>query len=102
MTAYRLTAEADEDMVAVFIQGCDLFGLRQASRYLDDLEALFPRIAANPEMTRLRLEFDPPLRAFGYKAHVVIYDVDDEGVRILRIRHSHEDWHSDPAGHDTP
>ncbi len=102
MTAWRLTAEADEDLVAVFIQGCDLFGTRQADRYLDELNAVFSRLATTPEMARLRLEFDPPLRAFSFKAHVIIYDVIEDGVMIIRVRHGHEDWYSDPAGDGTP
>lgn len=102
MTTWRLTAEADEDLVTVFIQGCDLFGPRQADRYLDALNGLFSRIATNPEMSRLRLEFDPPLRVFNFKAHVILYDVIEDGVRILRIRHGHEDWHSDPLGVGEP
>ncbi len=100
MNAWSLTAEADEDLVTLFIQGCDMFDVRQAGRYLDELEAVFPRLAANPEMARLRLEFDPPLRVFNFEAHVILYEVDHEVARILRVRHGHEDWSSDPLGDD--
>ena len=98
MTRYRLTGAADEDMVLVFIQGCDLFGRRQADRYFDGLHDCFQRLALNPGTARLRTEFNPPLRVAAYKAHVVIYEVDDDGVTILRVRHGREDWPADPLG----
>lgn len=98
MNDFRLSVEADEDLVSIFLQGCDRFGPRQADRYIDDLWGAFARIGANPEVARLRLEIDPPLRVFVHKAHIVIYEIDDKGVVILRIRHGHEDWQVDPVG----
>ncbi|WP_439472546.1 type II toxin-antitoxin system RelE/ParE family toxin [Brevundimonas sp.] len=98
MTHWRLSAEADEDLVAVFIQGCDLFGVRPASHYVDALYAVFPLLAANPEMARLRTEFEPPFRIFRFKAHLIVYEEAEEEVLILRIRHGHEDWQADPRG----
>jgi len=98
---FRLATEADEDLVAVFVQGCDLFGARQADRYVDELFGVFRRIATNPTLSRLRVEFDPPVHAVRHKAHVVIYDVDAQGVTILCVRHGREDWQSDPLGVET-
>jgi len=31
-----------------------------------------------------------------YKAHLVVYVVEEEGVLILRVRHGHEDWVNNP------
>src|SRR5690606_1777440 len=100
VNAWSLTAEADEDLVTLFIQGCDMFDVRQAGRYPDGLEEVFPRLAANTEMARLRLEFDPPVRVFNFKTHVILSEVDHEVARILWVRHGHDDWSSDPLGDD--
>lgn len=53
-------------------------------------------IAANPAIARLRTELDPQVRAHPHRAHVIVYEIRDAEVLILRIRHSAEDWTSDP------
>lgn len=93
MTAFRLSAEADHDLEGIFLIGLDLFGYDQARRYNQDLVATFSRLASYPEMARLREELSGAVRALSYKAHVIVYEVDEGGqVVILRVRHSHEDW----------
>ncbi|RZJ97704.1 MAG: type II toxin-antitoxin system RelE/ParE family toxin [Brevundimonas sp.] len=101
MRSWRLSADADEDLVAIFIQGCDLFGVRQASSYIDTLMDVLPQLAANPAMARLRTEFEPAFRVFRFKAHIIFYEEGDDEVLILRVRHGHEDWQSDPRGPST-
>ena len=98
MRRYRLSAEADEDMVTVYIQGHDRFGPFQADRYHDELEALFGRLADFPELGRLRQEYHPPVRIASHKAHVIVYEETPDGVLIIRVRHGHEDWRTSPVG----
>ncbi|TFF17870.1 type II toxin-antitoxin system RelE/ParE family toxin [Jiella endophytica] len=95
---FRLTPEAEEDIVAIAEAGIRLFGPAQARRYHDELFALFTLIAGNPHMAREREELSPPVRIHPFKAHLVVY-VAESGTDILviRIRHGHEDWQaSDP------
>lgn len=98
MSVYRLAQRADDDILAVYLQGFELFGERQADRYHDDLHALFRKLADHPAMARLRAEITPPVRAFAFKAHVVIYEEVPDGVVILSVRHGHEDWQENPLG----
>lgn len=98
MSRYRLSVEASEDLIAIYIQGHDRFGPLQTDRYQDELETLFNRLAASPGVARLRTDYDPAIRVFTFKAHVVIYDEEPEGVLIQRVRHGHEDWQTDPQG----
>ncbi len=98
MSRFRLSAEASEDLIAIYIQGHDQFGPRQADRYQDELEALFLRLAAFPGLARLRPEYQPPVRVFTHKSHVIVYEEEPEGVLVQRVRHGHEDWHDDPKG----
>lgn len=95
---FRTTDGADEDLIALYIQGHDMFGPAQADRYLNELESLFQRLAEFPGQSRLRTEFDPPVRTFVHRAHVVIYEEEPRGIVILRVRHGHEDWLLDPRG----
>jgi len=93
---FRLTVEAQRDLIGIIEAGARLFGVAQATRYNEELFTLFDLIAANPKLARERLEITPPVRVHPFKAHLVVYLVDELGdVLILRIRHGHEDW-SDP------
>ena len=98
MSAWRLAQRADDDILAVYLQGYEMFGERQADRYHDALHALFQQLADHPGMARVRLEITPPVRAFSFKAHVVIYEDAPDGIIVLSVRHGHEDWQNDPLG----
>jgi len=53
---------------------------------------LFEVISANPKMARERAELPPAVRVHPFKAHVIIYQIEGDGVSIIRIRHGREDW----------
>ena len=96
MRQYRLTEQASEDLIAIYVQGHDQFGIRQADRYQDDLTEVFETLALYPEMARLRLEFDPPAHIYPHRSHVIVYERETDGIVIIRVRHGHEDWQGDP------
>jgi toxin ParE1/3/4 len=94
---FKLSNKAVEDLLQIWTEGAVQFGVAQAERYHDGLEAVFQFLAENPRAARLRLEIVPPVRAHPFKAHLVVYEVeDDQNILILRIRHGREDWVSDP------
>ena len=96
MASYRLTRAASDDLVDIFIDGTDRFGRAQADKYHDGMEAVFAFLAEYPRAARLRQEINPPVRAHPYKAHLIVYDIEpDNGIVILRVRHSREDWQSE-------
>ena len=95
---YRLSREADEDIVRIYIEGIRMFGPLQADAYHAALGSCFELLAANPRMARERHELSPPVRVHPFKAHLVIYSVVEDGeVLIVRVRHGHEDWATDMA-----
>jgi toxin ParE1/3/4 len=90
---FRLSLAAEEDIIGIAEQGIRLFGPVQAKRYHDELFALFDAIAAYPRMARERFELSPPMRIHPFKAHLVVYHLEEHGdVLIVRVRHAHEDW----------
>lgn len=93
MTGYRLSGKAEEDIVAIFLEGAELFGIHQAEWYHDLLEKTFRFVADNPEAARERAEIVPPVRIHPIESHLVVYMVDDHGdVFVIRVRHRREDW----------
>jgi toxin ParE1/3/4 len=93
---YKLSLEAEEDIVAIAEQGMRIFGAQHARRYHNELFDLLDLIADNPRIARERTEIKPPIRIHPFKAHLIVYRiVEDDAVFIVRIRHGHEDWVSD-------
>lgn len=96
---FRLTREAEEDVIDIAEQGVRLFGPVQAGRYHDELFAVFDLIVASPRMARERLEITPPVRIHPFKAHLVVYRIEQDGdILIIRVRHGHENWADENQG----
>ena len=38
-----------------------------------------------------------PARAYRYKSHLIVYDLDGDDIVILRLPHARSDWINDPA-----
>ena len=89
---FRLSRAAIADLDLIYARGAALFGEAQADAYHAGLGATFDFLAAFPRAARLRAEVDPPIRAYPYKAHLILYDIMDEAVLIVRVRHGREDW----------
>lgn len=94
----RYSAAADQDLVAIYLLSEEQFGEKQTDVYIAGLRGAVALIADYPLASRLRSETTPPVRARPFGSHVIIYVVDESGVLILRFRHSHEDWQTDPLG----
>lgn len=93
---YRLTREAERDVGSIAEMGIEMFGVEQARAYHDTLFHVFDLIADNPGMGRERTELTPPVRVHPFRSHIIVYNVEDADVLIIRVRHAHEDWISDP------
>ena len=90
---------AVDDLAHIHAEGTRLFGLGQADAYADSLYEMFDFLAEYPYAARLREQLEPPVRAYTYKSHVIVYDLGpDDTVLILRVRHYREDWVSAPLG----
>ena len=94
----KLAQKAEDDLLAIFLQGIERFGPVQAEAYLRDLDHVFDLLGAHPELGRVRTEITPPVRVHPHRAHIIIYETDGvDGVIILRVRHAAEDWRANSA-----
>lgn len=89
---YKLSVRAEDDLAQLYADGLLLFGDAQAGAYLDDLFSTLDFLACYPRAARVRSEIAPPVRVHPYKAHLIIYETDGDEVRVLRVRHSRENW----------
>lgn len=91
----RLSAAAREDLKSILREGLRRFGETAAFRYNEDLKRLLHLIGETPFMARERDEFEPPIRVHPFRSHIIIYQIEEDHVLVLRIRHGHEDWTSE-------
>lgn len=93
---FILSVQAEEDIISIAEEGVRVFGPQVAKRYHYELFNVLELIAGNPRMARERHEISPPVRIHPFKAHLVVYRLNEDGsVFVIRIKHSHEDWAGD-------
>lgn len=90
--AFRLTQEADKDVVELYEYGALTYGLAAATRYALGLREHFHFLSQFPRSARERREVRPPVRIFPYGSHIVAYRIDDEDVVVVRVLHHSSDW----------
>lgn len=90
---YVLSRKAEDDVVGIFLDGIQKFGIAQANEYHSKLEACFEFLADNPLAAPERREILPAVRIHPVGVHLVIYRLESpERIFIIRVRHSREDW----------
>jgi toxin ParE1/3/4 len=94
---YKLSRQAEEDIVELYLAGAAGFGVTQAERYHEGLKATLEFLAEYPMAARERTEISPPVRVHPYRAHLVVYRIEGHDILIIRLRHGHENWQASPA-----
>jgi toxin ParE1/3/4 len=89
---YKLTLEAEDDVLRLLVQGQQTFGPKQVQTYYEQLVDCFEFLAQFPKAARERPEIDPPVRVHPFVSHLIIYREIGEDILIVSIRHGHEDW----------
>ena len=87
MLVCEVSEQAVNDLKEIYKYSYHQFGEEQAEHYYAALWDCFQRLAETPEIGRQRLEFDPPLRSYNHRRHVVFYDVHDDYILIVRVLH---------------
>lgn len=93
-TGYFLSLDADEDLQDIYTYSNDVWGARQARRYLDGLFEVFAHLGRQPGMGRSRRELGEALRSFPHGSHVVFFMQWQGEVAIVRVLHGSMDFES--------
>ncbi|WP_424973320.1 type II toxin-antitoxin system RelE/ParE family toxin [Dinoroseobacter sp. S76] len=91
MTEYRLSKDAEQDVIDIYLYTVENFGARQADRYVDELEERFKVIASSPKLGRRYDEVKAGVRRLAYESHSIYYTVGSHGIFVLRILHQRMD-----------
>ena len=81
------SASTEEDLVNIWLYSYQQWGEAQADHYLDSLDAALDLLADTPLICREREEFTPPVRIHLHNHHLIVYQVIDNGINIIRVLH---------------
>ena len=88
MADFRLSTRAAADLGGIARCTIETFGVEQARRYRDNLEACSRTLAENPRLGRSAERLRPGLRRFEHRSHAVFYMQNRDGIPIVRILHA--------------
>jgi toxin ParE1/3/4 len=87
VAAFHFSRRAEADLLEIGSYTLQTWGVDQAIRYIDQLEACCQRLANNPESRRSCDDVRRGLRRMEQGKHVIFYRQQDAEVLISRILH---------------
>lgn len=85
MYKYKLSIEAEEDIVRMFEYGLRRFGLMQANKYYDMLFECFNKIASNPFLFPVVSRYKDVERFCVCGVDTVYYNINGDEIEIITI-----------------
>ena len=91
MANYRLTPAAKLDLLEIWNYTFDIWGEKQAEKYLLEIEEILKQLADNKGLGKWRPEINQDYYSFPCKKHVIFYIKSDEVIDIIGILHGKMD-----------
>ena len=85
MYNYKLSFEAEEDIIRIFEYGLGRFGLQQATKYYDMMYECFDKIACNPFLFPVVANYKNAERYCVCGVDTIYYNINKEKVEIITI-----------------
>jgi toxin ParE1/3/4 len=84
---YRVSKKASAELDAIVIYTAERWGVRQAGKYLGEMESMFELLAGNPGMGRAAQSMGKTTRRIEQGSHVIFYRPTGQGIFVQRILH---------------
>ena len=94
MRPYFLRPRAIQDLEEIADFTLEMWGSEQEDIYLELLEKAFIAISKNPNLGRVYDEVYSGLRRYLAGRHIILYQVTDDAVEIVRVLHHSMDFES--------
>lgn len=85
MYNYKLSFEAEEGIIRIFEYGLSQFGVLQAAKYYDMLYECFDKIASNPFMFPIVLNYKNAERYCVCGVDSIYYNINELDIEIITI-----------------
>ena len=93
--AYAISSRATEDIYWLYQSGKRQFGERSADLYQELLRAAVEFAAEHPQASPARDLPSGPVRVRYFGSHLIVYEIDDPDIVVLRVFHQLQDWEND-------
>lgn len=87
MVAYRLTRDAQTDLIEIRRYTLKQWGVEQSKKYLLELRQTIKVLSETPSMGKQRHEVGVDVFSFPYVSHVIYYIVNKEQVVVFGVLH---------------
>lgn len=91
MSHYRLTPAAQRDLSSIWDFTQERWDVRQAEKYIREIQDAIERVAADPDRGRARDEIREGYRSYAIGSHAVFYIPTSDCVDIIRVLHQRMD-----------
>lgn len=91
MTKIDFTRDAERDLINIFLYGVEHFGLVQAERYLETINAKIEMAAEHPDFGADYGFVIGGVRRYEAVSHAVYYRSTRSGILVLRVLHGRMD-----------
>jgi len=91
MAEYRLSPRAQRDLDGVFDYTVAQWGLPQALRYTDLIEAACAELAEAPQQAQNCAQIRPGYQRRGVESHIIYFRLTSYGIAVIRILHQRMD-----------
>lgn len=82
---------AEQDLIDIWLYTWSTWGETQADSYLEGMEKAFILLAEQPHLGRERKEFTPVVRSHRHAQHLIIYQIIENGINLVRVLHKSMD-----------
>jgi len=88
MLNIKLTERAKKDLRSIVLYTREAFGSRQATRYVEELQAKIELLAKSPKPGTLRPELRADIRSSPFKSHTIFYYTDKDNLMVVTALHN--------------
>ncbi|HMF68163.1 MAG TPA: type II toxin-antitoxin system RelE/ParE family toxin [Phyllobacterium sp.] len=85
MNKFRLTERAETEILEIFLDSIEMFGVMQARRYKDELVYCCELLADTPHMGRLAETLGVGVRRHEHKSHAILCEQKADGILVLAL-----------------
>ncbi len=87
MTGYRLTQDAQSDLIEIRRYTLQQWGAAQSQKYLSELRKTIRLLAETPTLGKVRPEVGLNVLSFPYASHFIYYVVHEQQLVVFAVLH---------------
>ena len=91
MQGYRLSKEAQDDLINIKNYSRMNWGDQQTQEYLSEIKDSLEKLFISPELGKMRDEIIEGLRSLGVGRHIIFYRLCKTEIEVARILHKRMD-----------